>query len=157
MGYADWLLLLILAAMAVNGLWQGLARQVAGLLGLLIGLVVATALYQPLARALAGVVGGRLALQPLAWVVLLLACWIVANLLGLAARRRAQVNEEDWLDATGGALLGLLSGILLLGGLVAGTVALGVPIARPLAASQVGGWLLDLYRLLGAYLPVWLP
>jgi uncharacterized membrane protein required for colicin V production len=157
MSYADWVLLLILAALAVNGLWQGLARQVAGLLGLLIGLVVATAFYQPVARALSGVVGGRLALQPLAWVVLLLACWIVANLAGFAARRRAQQGQEDWLDATGGALLGLVTGILLLGGLVAGSVALGVPIARPLAASQVGGWLLDLYRMLGTQLPAWPP
>ena len=152
MSWVDLGLVIILAAFAVNGLWQGMLRVLGGLIGFIVGLVAAMALYRPLAVALARVTRVRIALEPLAFAIILLGCWITINLLAFAAQRRSRQEEDNWLDDLGGALLGLGTGLLVLGVLVTGTVALGLPVGRHLRASPIGAWLLRLTRVLDARL-----
>ena len=152
MSWIDLGFIIILAAFAANGLWQGALRQLGGLIGFIVGLVAAMALYRPLAIALARVTRVRIGLEPLAFAVLLLGCWITINLLAFAAQRRSRQEEDNWFDDLGGALLELCTGLLVLAVLVAGTVALGLPLGRHLQASPIGAWLLRLTRVLDARL-----
>ena len=144
----DWILLFLLVAFVADGVWRGLLRETASFLGLIVGLVVATLFYRPLGRLLGGLVPSTLALAPLAWVVLMLSCWIVANLLGLAARRHSADRGESW-DALGGGIVGLLTGVIVLGALLDGALALGLPFAREARSALLGAWLLRLFASLG--------
>ena len=148
MATIDLVLLLVLLMFLADGLWRGLTREMASFLGLVVGLIVATLLYRPLGRMLGARVptpGGAL---PFAWVALMMGCWIVANLLGLAARRHSRDRGETW-DTLGGGLMGLLIGAIMLGIVLNVALAFGLPFARKAQSSSLGSLLLRLFAGLG--------
>jgi len=161
MPWVDLALLIILASFAVNGLMQGFIRQVAGLAGLLCGLVLASAFYRGLAASLALSFGFATDLEPLAFVVILLGVWILANLMAAVARGRLRSAGPEgeatyWPDDLGGAALGLVAGVLILASLALGVLRLGLPIGRQVQASRVGAWLLEVADHAGGILSRWL-
>lgn len=161
MPWADGVLLLLLAAFAANGTFLGLIRQLAALVGLLLGLTLAILFYQPLAGILVRIIP-RLPPEATAFVLILFGVWIAAHLaayLATALRPRAADSDADadGLDVASGALFGLLTGILMLSILVTGVVWLGLPTARALRQSYLGGWLLDVGAWLAGLLSAWLP
>jgi len=148
MASIDVVLLLVLLMFLADGLWRGLTREMASFLGLVAGLIVATMLYRPLGRMLGGLAPTPGVALPLAWVALMLGCWIVANLIGLAARRRARDRDESW-DRLGGGLLGLLGGVIILGVALNLGLALRMPFARQAQSAPLGSLLLRLFARLG--------
>ncbi|MFH1086410.1 MAG: CvpA family protein [Chloroflexota bacterium] len=156
MAWPDLALLVILAAFALNGAYQGLSRQLLNALGLVLGLVLAGLFYRPLAGLLARSLYREVAI-PAAYVIILLGVWIAANLAGFRLRGAARSNQQDWVDALGGALLGALTGIVLLGIAIAGAASLGIPLGVRLAESAVGAWLVGGVALLRGMLGPWLP
>ena len=156
MRWIDLVLLLILASFAANGVMQGMLRQLAAMAGFLVGLIVASVLYEPLAAHFATSLESKVALGPLFFVVILLSIWILANLLGFAGQRRARDRDSSWLDELGGALLGLITGVLLLALLASGTLALGLAVGQRIEASIMGAWLLAVARRASMILREWL-
>jgi membrane protein required for colicin V production len=106
--------LLVIALFTVLGWRAGLIRRVLELLGLVLALVLAThfalaagALLTDrtgLAAGPAGVVG---------WVVLFLAVLLLTRLLAWLAAKVIQATILGWIDRVGGAVLGLVGGVLL--------------------------------------------
>ncbi len=153
MSWADGVLLLLLAAFAANGTFLGLIRQLAALVGLLLGLTLAILFYQPLAGIVVRLIP-RLHPESTAFVLILFGVWIAAH---LAAALRPRAADVDGVDVASGTLFGLLTGILMLSILVTGVVWLGLPVARALRQSCLGGWLLDVGAWLAGLLSAWLP
>jgi len=151
MAISDLILLLVLLMFLADGLWRGLTREMASLLGLVVGLIVATLLYRPLGRMLGARVATPEGVLPLAWVALMMGCWIIANLLGLAARRHGRERGETW-DSLGGGLMGLLMGVIMLGIVLNGALAFGLPFARRVQSAPLGSLLLRLFTGLGRLL-----
>ena len=148
MAWPDLALLIVLAAFALNGLYQGMFRQLFSLLGLVLGLTLATLLYRPLGELLTRLVRPASAAQATAYVVILLGIWVAGNLIGFRLRGAARSRQRDWADDVGGTLLGALMGVLMLGVGIAGAAALGLPVGARLAQSRVGAWLMGCTMLL---------
>jgi len=138
----DWLLLLLLAAFAVNGLMQGVVRQAAGFGGVLIGLLVASWLYLPFASRIVAVLPAGWSAEAVAYASLLLMVWVLFTFLGTISRQKVTRDESDWADDAGGAVVGLLSGVVLLSVLCSGLASLSTPIAHRVQGSLIGQWLL---------------
>jgi uncharacterized membrane protein required for colicin V production len=145
MSWTDIVLLFILAGFVVNGVTQGMLRQLLASGGFIAGLALGAALYRPLAAYLP--VGG----EPLAFLIIMLGLWVLASLAGVLLHRRGK-KDEQWADDLGGALLGLATGVLLLGLLIAATTVLRVPAAEQAAMSTVGAWLRQVGLGGGGYL-----
>lgn len=156
MSWMDWALIVLLASFAVHGLMEGLIRQLAGLVGFLAGLILASVLYRGLAARLSLSFDSAIALEPLIFVTILLGVWILANLVGIVSRKRSRDEDSNWPDDLGGALLGLVSGVLMLAILSAGVVQLGIPIGKEIQASQVGTWLLGIAECASRILSGWI-
>ena len=82
--------------------------------------------------------------EAVSFASLLLMVWVLFTFLGTISRRRATQGESDWADDAGGAIVGLLSGIVLLSVLCSGLVSLSAPIARQVEDSLIGRWLLGI-------------
>ena len=154
MPWMDLSLVLIIASFALNGLMQGLIRQTTSLAGFFLGVILASLFYRSFSSWLGRAVGSFSAPEPFAFVVILLGVWILANLFGFAAQRRSP-NDSNWPVDVGGAFVGLISGVLVLAVLAAGTVALGLAVGDQIEASRLGGWLLHVATDVGDVLSPW--
>jgi membrane protein required for colicin V production len=152
----DLALLIILASFAANGLMQGMVRQLLAMVGFLLGFVLAMLFYPHLAAWLTRHFGWISAPQPVAFAIILLGIWILANISGFVLRKAVQPTERDWLDDMGGALLGLASGILLTALVIVGMAQLGADMARSIQASHVGSWLMSVAQFLLDQASLWL-
>lgn len=151
MPWLDLGLAAILIAFAAHGLKQGLIRQAANLLGLILGLILAIVSFDPLSERLFPTEG---LFGPLLFVAILLGIWGTLNLLGIMAWRKLRVRQDRWIDDWGGALLGLVIGILALATILAGFSTLDSSFARQLVSSPLSAHLVELFwatwRLIGS-------
>ena len=154
MSSMDVALVFIIAWFAFNGLMQGLVRQITNLAGFFLGLGLAAYFHRPLAQILVLYAGQDMSLEPLAFVLILLGVYILANLLGFVAQSRKR-DGDNWTVDLGGAFLGLIAGILLMAVLAAGTLALGLSVGKRIGASVVGGWRLGVAADVGDVLSGW--
>lgn len=145
MSWMDLALLILLCAFMANGYYQGFVRQVASLLGFILGFGLALALYRVISSWLAPSGALQAATEAIVFVVILFGVWIAANLLGFGARERlrSRPNDKRSNDDIGGALLGLLTGLLVVAILVYGIAQLGIPPADEIRESLIGAWLLE--------------
>ena len=154
MSWIDLVFVIILTAFIINGLIQGLVRQLASLLGFVLGLALALIFYRGLAGLLTSSSAAALALAPIAFVMILLATWGLGALAGLLLRRKARTEEKDWQDDLGGALLGLVSGLLVLAIFVAGVSQADSALSQQLRDSRLTGWLVDVTWAVLSRLPL---
>jgi uncharacterized membrane protein required for colicin V production len=153
MSWADLVLLVILASFTITGAYRGLMRQLIEALGLVLSLVTAVGFYLPLARVLRDVWRVALASEPLAFAVLLLGVWSATRLAGILVAGKASRSQHARSDVLGGAVLGLVTGFVLLAGVIIGLDLVGAPVGTQLATSLVGGWLLGLAQGIITTLP----
>ena len=111
----DIIILVILGLGIVLGLWKGVLKQLAGLLGLIVGLLAAKALYATVAdRVFSHMTDSLTVAQILAflavWVIVPLLFWLVASLLtkAMAAVCLGWVNR-----LLGGLLGGVVHALLI--------------------------------------------
>jgi membrane protein required for colicin V production len=118
----DWILIAVIAAAALGGLIRGFFRSVFGVGGLFLGLLLAAWNYAHVAHLLPGMhsedVSDTVAFILIA-VVVMVAAHVVGNLLAKAMEKIGL----GCLDRLGGALFGLLQGVLLV------TLAIWVTVA----------------------------
>lgn len=154
MSSTDVALIFIIAWFSFNGLMQGLVRQITNLAGFFLGLALAAYSYRPLAQILVLYAGLDVVPEPLAFVMILLGVYILANLLGFITQSRKR-DGDNWTVDLGGAFLGLIAGILLMAVFAAGALALGLGVGKRIGASVVGGWLLGVAADVGDVLSGW--
>lgn len=157
MTWMDLAIIIILAAFTLNGLIKGMLRQLANLAGFLAGLILAALLYPLIAARVARPTVGGILLDPLLFVVILLSVWILANLLAFAAQKRSRGRADNWADDLGGALLGFISGVLLLSVLAVAAVNWALPMGPQIKGSRLGRWLLLVASYEARFLLRWIP
>jgi uncharacterized membrane protein required for colicin V production len=153
MSWVDWAIGGVLALFAIQGLTQGLIRQITSFGGFLAGLLFAFLFTSYLAIRLSWYIGPNFPTEPLAFAIIFLGTWIGVNLLGFAMRHRKRARGAGQTDEIAGALVGFVLGTLILAILAMGIVRMGVPLAQDIQASKMGAWLLVLGERLGAFLP----
>ena len=115
MNWLDVGVLVLIVSSAVSGLVRGLLRELAGLLGLMAGLYVALRYHQALALAVDAHHGGAAWARTLAFVVIVIACWIAGELVGFFAGKTIDLTGAKWLDRIIGAVFGAARGFVVAG------------------------------------------
>ena len=96
-----------------RGLWLGLLKQVVPLLALYLGYIAAGRYHDQLFPFLADVSDNPKVVFLTAYVILFVATYIVAALLGKAMTHVIQVTITPWFDKLLGAVLGCAKGFIL--------------------------------------------
>jgi membrane protein required for colicin V production len=108
----DWVLAVVVAYSVVRAAMLGFFRAAFSLGGLLIGFALACWNYHSVGARLTGLIASPPLAQFAAFVLILCACMVLANLLGRLLHRTASVVGLGFLDRLFGALFGLLRGAL---------------------------------------------
>jgi membrane protein required for colicin V production len=114
----DWIIALTLAISTVTAFMSGLVRSLFSLGGLLLGVVIA-AWYAPrVAEYFRGDINPFALARAVAFVLILVAVYVVAALLGRLLRGAFKAVGLGFLDRLGGAAFGFVRGTLLLAALL---------------------------------------
>jgi membrane protein required for colicin V production len=153
LGWVDWLLLAVLVASVVVGLWRGLVFEVLSLLGWVVAYVVAQMATPSLAPQLPIGVPGSALNHAATFGLVFLGVLIVWALLSRLVRLLIHATPLSLVDRTLGAGFGLLRGAVLL--LTVATVVALTPAARSPAwvDSRGAAWLNGLLRDIKPVLP----
>jgi len=120
----DIALVALLAIPALLGLWKGLANVVTVLVGIWAAFLLAPLVKRLLAPALEGVVGDPGLAAVLAYGTGFVAVLLLVGLLGWLVTRSLKKIDLQWANRFAGLALGALSGVLIVGVLVATIEAL---------------------------------
>ncbi len=114
LGPVDWALLLLLAFSAITAFMRGLIRSVVSLVGVVLGIVLAAWYTSALGMWLARWIHGILLAEVVAFVSILAATYVVANLLGRVLRGASQAVGLGIFDRLGGAAFGVVRAVVVL-------------------------------------------
>ncbi len=113
MNWLDLIFLLILLFTTVHGLFKGLIKEVASILGLILGILVAQQYYQLVSAKLSHLS----VLQPYAWIlaylIIFTAVLLLVIILGKLLRTLLKIGMLGWLDKLAGGMFGFLKGVLI--------------------------------------------
>lgn len=157
----DLLLVLFLFGFVFFGFWTGLIHALGGLVGVAVGASIASRLFIPLASQYGFVFGGN---ENLAKVVTFMVIFVVVDrLVGLGFWVLEKVFNGltvipflKTINRLGGALLGLVEGILVLGVslYVASRFPIGDTFTSALQGSNIAKHLVDMSTILTPFLPL---
>jgi membrane protein required for colicin V production len=113
MNVLDILLLLVLAFFGLRGIFRGLVKEAAGLVGIIVGVILARQLYTALTPSLAAFMADDSYADLASWAIIfvagLVAVWLVAMLMQRVLKR----SRLTWVDTLLGGLFGLLKAALV--------------------------------------------
>ncbi len=112
MNWLDVVLILGVAAFVLSSSANGFFREAFGLAGLIGGVVLAGRYYDDLARRLP-VIHQEQASQVLALILILAATVFLAQFAGAFLRRLVSLMFLGWADHLGGAVFGLVKGLIV--------------------------------------------
>jgi len=113
MGWADWLFGIIMAGMLVRGLLVGLISEALGLVSIILAYMLAAVLFTPLGRLFAVDVAGFDVSGPIAFIVVFIAVLVGLHFLEKFLTTLIDATIAGWLNHLGGAVLGLVKGVLV--------------------------------------------
>ncbi|MGH2599419.1 MAG: CvpA family protein [Dehalococcoidia bacterium] len=113
MNWLDLVILLILAWFTVAGATAGLPRELVTLVAMVLGVVLAGLFYERLATDLEIIVDGERAAHVLAFAAIFFAVYGAGQILTVLFRDVALGLTFGPLDRSGGLLIGLLKGVIL--------------------------------------------
>ena len=146
----DILFLVLLFIPAFIGLRKGLIKAVLSLVGLIIGVVVAGNLYEPVSKMF-GFFNNDNAAKIVAFLLILTLVLLAAFFLARLLKSILSITMMGWVDNVGGALLGFLTGFILLSAILATWVKLfGSGLVTESFIAQV---MLDYFPLILGLLP----
>ncbi len=120
----NWLDIVIIVTLVINiiaGLWVGLIKAVLSLVGLVVGVVLAGRFYLSLSEQLSFIPGDTAA-RVVAFIIILVVVLAVAFLLAWLLSKAASAIMLGWANRLGGAIFGVLMGILIWSALLAAWV-----------------------------------
>lgn len=109
----DVVLLLVLAGSVLNGFRQGFIVQIASIVGVVIGLAVARQEYVDVRHAITSVAPHGPWTTVVAYLIVFLVVWTAVVLVARRIRFLVRLMLLGPLDRLGGALIGLLEGIVV--------------------------------------------
>jgi len=117
----NWLDIVIIVGIAITtfvGLKIGLIKAVLSLAGLIVGVVLARFFYIPLSEQLSFIPQAALA-KVAAFAIIMIGVMIIAGVLAMVLKWIASVIMLGWVNRIGGAVFGLMLGVILCGTLLA--------------------------------------
>src|SRR3990170_1969459 len=113
MNWLDIVILVILLAFALSAYSAGLIREVITLVAVVVGIVVAGQLYDKLATDILVFIDNEEAALAISFLVLFGAVYLLGQLTAYVLKRAASLLMLGWADRLGGALFGLLKGLIV--------------------------------------------
>ncbi len=151
MNWLDIAILVVLAIAIFLGLKIGVIKTALSLAGLIVGIILAGRYYTPLAKQLTFISQDSVA-QAVAFAIILIGVMIVAGVLARLLKWATSVVMLGWVNHLGGAVFGLVLGVLLCGVLLATWVKF-LGIAEVINESSLSVILLDRIPAVLALLP----
>lgn len=153
MNTLDIVFCVILGFLGLRGIFRGLIREVASILGLLLGFFLANSYHAQLSPLLEKPLGGPGLANLAAYLGLFLGTVAVIFILASLIRKILKLIMLGWLDSIGGGALGLFKGALLCSIIVMALTAFLPSKAEILAGSQIVPHVNSFNTLLSTTLP----
>ncbi len=149
--WLDITVIVIIGIATLIGLKIGIIKAVLTLAGVIVGVLLAGRFYVALADRLTFIPQETLA-KVVAFAAILIVVVLVAGIIAGVLKWLASIILLGWVNRLGGALLGLITGSILCGALLAmWTKFLGI--SDPIAESALATFLLDRFPMVLALLP----
>lgn len=113
MNILDYLLAAILVYCLIRGIFRGLVKELASIIGALGGLYAAYAYYRVVARQLEGWISNGAWLNIISCLILFFSVYITVSILGTIIKYFMNIVFLGWTDRICGAGLGALKGFLI--------------------------------------------
>jgi len=151
MNWLDIVIIVVAVLLGIAGLRQGIIKTVFGIAGLIVGIVLAGRYYDELAALIfpTGATWANIA----AFIIILLATLIVANVIGWFVAKLVHLVLLGWLDRLVGCVLGVIIGGLLCAAILAIVVKYSPGTETVISQSVLARFLMGGFPLLLALLP----
>jgi membrane protein required for colicin V production len=129
----DIVVAVLLAYSLIRGLFRGLVKEVASIIGVLGGFFSAYSFYGVAAAYLSGLVSNPAYRNILAFMIIFCVVLILINVLALIIKYVLRVVLLGWLDRLGGVAFGIVKGVLIVSVLFLALTAFlpkGTPLIR---------------------------
>lgn len=113
MNWLDVLILLVILGFVASAFSAGLIREVVTLAAVVIGIVVAGQLYDDLATDVLVFINNEEAARAISFLLLFGSVYLIGQLTAYMLKRIASLLLLGWADQLGGALFGLLKGVVV--------------------------------------------
>ncbi len=113
MNWLDIVIFLVIAFFAVTAFRAGLIREAVTLVSAVVGVVVAGLFYDDLARDVLVFIDDRDTALVVSFLILLGAVYLAGQLIAIMLKQVAAILLLGWVDHIGGALFGLLKGLIV--------------------------------------------
>ncbi len=113
MNWLDIVIVLVIAFFAGTAFSAGLIREVVTLVSAVVGIVVAGLFYDDLARDVLVFIDNRDTARVVSFLTLLGAVYLAGQLIAIMLKQVAAILLLGWVDHIGGALFGLLKGLIV--------------------------------------------
>ncbi len=153
MNWLDIAIVLIVAFFATTAFSAGLIRELVILVSAVVGIVVAGLFYDDLTRDVLVVIDNKDTASIVAFLVLLGAIYLAGQLIAIMLKQVAAVLLLGWADRLGGALFGLLKGLVVVGVLLIAFVTFDVGLDGAIEDSALASVFLDAASVLLIILP----
>lgn len=109
----DIIVVVILAYSLIRGLFRGLMKELASIIGVLGGFFTAYSFYHVAAGYLSGLVSNPAYRNILAFLIIFCAVVILVNVLAIVIKYLLKIVFLGWLDRLGGFVFGVVKGVLI--------------------------------------------
>ena len=109
----DIIIILILGYSLVRGIFRGLVKEVASIIGVLGGFYAAFTYYTMLTKLLSGLIKETAYLNILSFFIIFCGVLIIVGILGVIIKYLLNIAFLGWVDRIGGVCFGLVKGILI--------------------------------------------
>ncbi|TET95948.1 MAG: CvpA family protein [Dehalococcoidia bacterium] len=153
MNWLDIVIVLIVAFFAATAFSAGLIRELVTLVSVVVGIVVAGLFYDDLARDVLVFIDNKDTANIVAFLMLLGAIYLAGQLIAIMLKQVAAILLLGWADRLGGALFGLLKGLLVVEVLLIAFVTFDVGLDDAIDDSGLASVFLDAIPVLLLILP----
>jgi membrane protein required for colicin V production len=153
MNWLDIVLIIGLAISAIMGIQAGLIKVAFTLVGGIIGVVLAGRYSDGLADKLSFIPGDGVP-GIIAFIIIVLLTIVVAMIIGTIVKKVVHILPlVGWVDKLGGGIIGLLSGAIIIGALLAMWLKYGPVGGGVIIESGLANFLLDKFGIVLGLLP----
>ena len=154
MNWIDVVIVIVIAFFVASAYSAGIIRELVTLVSVVAGVIVAGVLYDDLARDVLVFIDDDGVRRTLGFLVLLGAVYLVGQLIAIMLKRAAAVLLLGWADSMGGALFGVIKGLVVVEALLILLVTYPqLDLDDAIAGSTIGSAFLDAASLLLFMLP----
>ncbi len=113
MNWLDLVIIAVVAFFALTAFSAGLIRELVTLVSAILGIVIAGLLHDELARDVLVFIDDDTAARAVGFLVLLGAVYLAGQLIAIMLKQVAALLLLGWADRAGGALFGVLKGLIV--------------------------------------------